>query len=91
MESSPGSPPNPSLNDVPVGQRVRIASLPSDAVLRERLLALGIRPGVVVQVLRRGQPGGILHLAHGPLEFMLRTDQADEIAVGDGSPTGEAL
>jgi len=91
MESSPGSPPNPSLNDVPVGQRVRIASLPSDAVLRERLLALGIRPGVVVQVVRRGRPGGILHLAHGPLEIMLRSDQASEIAVDDDSPTVEAL
>jgi len=74
-----------------VGQRVRIASLPSDAVLRERLLALGIRPGVVVQVLRRGQPGGILHLAHGPLEIMLRSDQASEIAVDDDTPTVEAL
>jgi ferrous iron transport protein A len=70
---------------------VRIASLPSDAVLRERLLALGIRPGVVVQVVRRGRPGGILHLAHGPLEIMLRSDQASEIAVDDDSPTVEAL
>jgi ferrous iron transport protein A len=81
MVSSPGSTPNPTLNDVAVGQRVRIASLPNHAVLRERLLALGIRPGVVVQVLRRGQPGGILHLAHGLLEFMLRNEQAAEIQV----------
>jgi len=84
MLSSPESPPNPSpasLNDVPVGQRVQIASLPSHAVLRERLWALGIRPGVVIQVVRRGRPGGILHLAQGPLEFMLRREQAAEIAV----------
>jgi ferrous iron transport protein A len=79
MVSSRGSTPNPTLNDVPVGQRVRIASLPNHAVLRERLLALGIRPGVVVQVVRRGRPGGILHLAHGPLEIMLRSEQAAEI------------
>jgi ferrous iron transport protein A len=92
MASSPGSPPNPSpasLNDVPVGQRVRIASLPSHDVLRERLWALGIRPGVVVQVVRRGRPGGILHLAHGPLEFMLRRDQAAEIAVGGAETSGD--
>ena len=92
MVASPGSPSNPSphsLNDVPLGQRVRIASLPSHAVLRERLWALGIRPGVVIQVVRRGRPGGILHLAHGPLEFMLRRDQAAEIAVAEAGASGE--
>ena len=92
MVASPGSPSNPSpqsLNDVPVGQWVRIASLPSHAVLRERLWALGIRPGVVIQVVRRGRPGGILHLAHGPLEFMLRRDQAGEIAVAEAGASGE--
>ena len=92
MLSSPGSPPNPSppsLNDVPVGQRVQIASLPSHAVLRERLWPLGIRPGVVIQVVRRGRPGGILHLAHGPLEFMLRRYQAAEIAVAEAGASGE--
>ena len=91
MLPSPGFPLNPSLNDVPVGQRVQIASLPNDAVLRERLLALGIPPGVVVQVVRRGRPGGILHLAHGPLEFMLRSNKAAEIAVHPATVTGESL
>jgi ferrous iron transport protein A len=70
-----------SLHEVPAGRRVRIVSLPSHPHLRERLKALGIRPGVVVQVVRRGRPGGILHLAHGPLEFMLRREHAAEIQV----------
>jgi ferrous iron transport protein A len=70
-----------SLHEVPAGRRVQIVSLPSHPHLRERLKALGIRPGVVVQVVRRGRPGGILHLAHGPLEFMLRREHAAEIAV----------
>lgn len=70
-----------SLHEVPPGRRVRIVSLPSHPHLRERLKALGIRPGVVVQVVRRGRPGGILHLAHGPLEFMLRREHAAEIEV----------
>ena len=74
------------LDQVPEGRRVRIVSLPSHQHLRERLKALGIRPGVVVQVVRRGRPGGILHLAHGPLEFMLRRQHAAEIEV-----TPEAL
>jgi ferrous iron transport protein A len=86
--------PHRCLNDVPVGRRVRIESLPSHPDLRERLRALGIRPGVEVDVVRRGQPGGILHLAHGPLEFMLRREHAAEILVSPlanaaGTPTLE--
>ena len=58
-----------------------LASLPSHHHLRERLKAMGIRPGVVLLVVRRGRPGGILHLAHGPLDFMLRRQYAAEIEV----------
>lgn len=74
-----------------MGERVKITSLPRHAALRERLLALGIRPGVVVQVVRRGWPGGLLHLAHGPLEFMLRRDQAAEVGVSPAPRRGETL
>jgi len=69
------------LDRVPVGQRVRLLSLPADPVLSGRLRALGIGLGAEVEVVRRGTPGGILHLAHGPLEFMLRRRHAAEIAV----------
>jgi ferrous iron transport protein A len=69
------------LASAPVVRPLRIENLPADPELRERLLALGLRPGEVVTVLRRGQPGGILHLAHGLTEFMLRRQQAAEIRV----------
>lgn len=46
-----------------------------------RLMAIGIKPGVRVEVLRRGKPGGILHVACGIMEFMIRHDQADEMGV----------
>jgi ferrous iron transport protein A len=36
---------------------------------------------VQLEVLRRGTPGGILHLAHGLFEFMLRQEHAEEMAV----------
>lgn len=75
------------LNDVAVGQRVRIDTLPGHPDLQERLRALGIRPGVEVDVVRRGRPGGILHLAHGPLEFMLRREHAAEILVSPPLPS----
>ena len=69
------------LAHAPEGVALQLESLPTDPVLHERLLALGLRPGEQVTVLRRGQPGGILHLAHGMTEFMLRRQQAAEIRV----------
>jgi ferrous iron transport protein A len=56
-------------------------SLPGNAVLRSRLLAMGIRPGAHLEVLRRGKPGGILHVACGILEFMIRQEHAAELDV----------
>jgi ferrous iron transport protein A len=69
------------LSEAREGVELRVESLPQNAVLRERLLALGIRPGVTLTVLRRGRPGGILHVACGLLEFMLRSDHAREVTV----------
>ncbi|EDY39854.1 FeoA domain superfamily [Cyanobium sp. PCC 7001] len=69
------------LSSVNEGQRVRIESLPLHPALQRRLEAMGIAPGVEVEVLRRGRPGGILHLACGLLEFMLRQEQAQEMDV----------
>lgn len=68
-----------ALSDVADGSRVRIETLPHHPALRNRLVAMGIRPGVELEVRRRGQPGGILHLAHGVMEFMLRRDHAAQI------------
>lgn len=76
------------LASAPEGVPQRLASLPSDPVLRERLMALGLRPGEVVTVLRRGRPGGILHVAHGLTEFMLRRRQAAEIQVRQAEAAG---
>jgi ferrous iron transport protein A len=73
--------PYHDLASAPTGRPQRIANLPDDPELRERLLAHGLRPGEVVTVLRRGRPGGILHLCHGLTEFMLRRRQAAEIRV----------
>jgi ferrous iron transport protein A len=69
------------LSGVPKGQRVLVESLPSHPVLHQRLVSMGIRPGVEIEVLRRGKPGGILHLACGFLEFMLRHEHAEQMTV----------
>lgn len=70
-----------ALSDVADGSRVRIETLPQHPALRSRLVAMGIRPGVELEVRRRGQPGGILHLAHGVMEFMLRREHAAQIQI----------
>lgn len=44
-------------------------------------MAMGVKPGVQLEVLRRGRPGGILHLACGALEFMLRREHAEQVVV----------
>lgn len=69
------------LSQVPAGARVSIGNLPSHPGLQRRLLSMGVRPGAEVEVLRRGKPGGILHLASGLLEFMLRHEHAAEMDV----------
>ena len=80
-----------SLSDVADGSRVRLETLPQHPALRSRLVAMGIRPGVELEVRRRGQPGGILHLAHGVMEFMLRREHASEIQITLLSPKGPAI
>jgi ferrous iron transport protein A len=42
---------------------------------------MGVKPGAQLQVLRRGQPGGILHVACGMLEFMIRQEHAAQLMV----------
>ncbi len=77
------------LSGVPKGQRVLVESLPAHPVLHQRLVSMGIRPGVEIEVIRRGKPGGILHLACGFLEFMLRHEHAEQITVAPSYVKGE--
>jgi len=70
------------LSCVAEDTKVQLQSLPADhPVLVQRLRAMGGHPGAEIEVLRRGKPGGILHLACGFLEFMLRQEHASEMEV----------
>ena len=60
---------------------VRVELLPVHPQLRSRLMAMGVKPGVQLEVLRRGRPGGILHLACGAMEFMIRREHAEQLVV----------
>jgi ferrous iron transport protein A len=67
------------LSDVPLRCPVRLLAMPEQAALRERLLAMGVQPGSNLEVVRRGFPGGILHVRMGLLEFMLRRRDATQM------------
>jgi Fe2+ transport system protein FeoA len=69
------------LSQARAGQRVRIHSLPLQPECRSRLAAMGIQISSELEVLRLGAPGGLLHLANGCLEFMLRRDVAHHMTV----------
>jgi len=69
------------LSHTRAGQRVRIQCLPEHPELCRRLQAMGISIGTELEVIRRGKPGGLLHLANGVLEFMLRSDLAHQMEV----------
>jgi ferrous iron transport protein A len=70
-----------TLATAPIGQVVVLVTLPQLPSLHDRLRAMGLRPGSEVQVLRRGFPGGLLHVRCGQLEFMLRRSDAAEMAI----------
>ncbi|MCP9772959.1 ferrous iron transport protein A [Synechococcus sp. Tobar12-5m-g] len=70
-----------SLANVAVGELVVLRSFPADPSLQDRLRAMGVKPGVALQVVRRGFPGGILHVRVGLLEFMLRRRDAAQMEI----------
>jgi ferrous iron transport protein A len=69
------------LSQASAGDHVTLQTLPGHPALCQRLKAMGIKPGVRLEVIRRGRPGGILHLAHGMFEFMLRQEHARQMEV----------
>jgi ferrous iron transport protein A len=69
------------LSSAKEGELVRVVTLPTHSILRDRLVSMGVKPGVLVEVLRRGKPGGIIHVACGILEFMIRHEHAAQMEV----------
>lgn len=77
LESSPPV----QLADLAPGASATIASLSADPGLRQRLEALGFRPGQRVQLLRRAWWAGPLHVRVGMTELMLRRRDAALVAL----------
>lgn len=69
------------LSRIPPGVRVLIQHLPGDEVIHRRLLAMGVQVGSTLEVLRRGWPWNMHHVACGVMEFMLSAKLAEQIGV----------
>ena len=69
----------PRLVDLTPGATATVRELEADGGLRQRLEALGLRPGQIVQVLRRGWWSGPLHVRVGMTELMLRRRDAARV------------
>ena len=69
------------LTDLRPGSTAVVASLTADPGLRQRLEALGLRPGQPVQMLRRGWWSSPLHVRVGMTELMVRRRDAACVAL----------
>lgn len=70
-----------TLSSLKVGEVAVIADLLAEPGLHQRLLALGIRPGRHISLLRKAGFSGPLHLRVGTTELMLRHQDAHQIHI----------
>lgn len=69
------------LNDLLPGDDATVAAVEGDAPLRQRLAALGVRPGRPLRLVRRGALTGPLHVRLGTTDVILRRRHAHAILV----------
>jgi ferrous iron transport protein A len=68
----------PSLTHLAPGARARVLRVPAE---RRRLLALGLRPGAVVEVLLKAPLGDPLEVRAGDTFLLLRRSEASQVMV----------
>jgi ferrous iron transport protein A len=69
------------LNELLPGDDATVAAVEGDAPLRQRLAALGVRPGRPLRLVRRGALTGPLHVRLGTTDVILRRRHAHAILV----------
>lgn len=67
-----------SLAHLPAGRRARVLQVPLE---HRRLLALGLRPGTLVEVLLKAPLGGPLEIRAGEAFLLLRREEAGKVLV----------
>ena len=70
-----------ALDHFQVGEQGRITDIQAEAELLQRMAALGLREGCVVQVLRKASLGGPIHVRVGTTEVIMRRIEAKRIVV----------
>lgn len=68
------------LSDITPGQSVRISGL-EERPVTSRLLAMGLRPGVSLTVVRQASGGQTIYLETAQQQFGIRKDEAMQIWV----------
>jgi len=68
-----------SLDHFQVGELGEIASIQADTDLKQRLSALGLRPGCTFRVLRKASFGGPMHVRVGTTEVIMRLKEAKRV------------
>lgn len=74
-----------TLNRLDPGESGTILALEASEELYQRLVALGLRIGNSVRLLRRARFGGPLHVRVGTTELMLRTREARCVCLMHGT------
>ena len=69
------------LIDLLPGDDATVAAVHGDLPLRQRLAALGVRPGRALRLMRRGALAGPLHVRVGTIDLILRRRHAYAILV----------
>lgn len=75
-----------TLDRLDPGESAIIRALDAGEELDQRMVALGLRVGNSVRLLRRARFGGPLHVRVGTTELMLRTREACCVHLMHGSP-----
>lgn len=70
-----------ALGDLPVGRLARIESVGGESEFRQRLLELGLVPGVAIRVTRVAPLGDPIEIEVRGAEFSLRRAEASEVRV----------
>ncbi len=69
------------LGDLSPGQCATISRLPSRAIYRRKLLAMGVLPGTPIEVIRIAPMGDPIEIRIKGFSLSLRKDEASEVLV----------
>ncbi len=72
------------LTTVAPGKRVRIVSLVGGRGMQERLISMGLGPGSVIEIIRRGAPGPFI-IAVNESRLAVGAGMVQKIVVSDNN------